>query len=63
MALFSNRRQHAALALHRHARNTNELTGIVLGIAQLSLLENAQEAVKKSVRFTVAALMCEIPRV
>ena len=47
MALFSNRRQHAALALHRHARNTNELTGTVLGIAQLSLLENAQEAVKK----------------
>ena len=47
MALFSNRRQHAALALHRHARNTNELTGTVLGIAQLSLLENAQEAVKE----------------
>ena len=46
MALFSNRRQHAALALHRHARNTNELTGTVLGIAQFSLLENAQEAVK-----------------
>ena len=46
IALSSNRKRHAAPALHRHARSTNELTGTVLGIAQLSLLDNAQEVVK-----------------
>ena len=47
MALSSNREQYATPAVHRHASSTRELTGTVLGITQLSLLENVQEAVKK----------------
>ena len=47
MVLPSNRGQYAMPAMHRYARSTSELTGIALGIAQLSLLENVQEAVKK----------------
>ena len=47
MVLPSNRGQYAMPAMHRYARSTSELTGTALGIAQLSLLENVQEAVKK----------------
>ena len=47
VVLPSNRGQYAMPAMHRYARSTSELTGIVLGIAQLSLFKNVQEAVKK----------------
>ena len=47
MVLSSNRGQYAMPAMHRYARSTGELTETALGIAQLSLLENVQEAVKK----------------
>ena len=47
VVLPSNRGQYAMPAMHRYARSTSELTGTALGIAQLSLLENVQEAVKK----------------
>ena len=62
VVLSSNRGQYAMPAMHRYARSTCtcELTGTALGIAQLSLLENVQEAAKKSLHFTVAALMCSL---
>ena len=47
MALSSNREQYATPAVHRHARSTSELPGIALRNAELSLLENAREAVRK----------------
>ena len=47
MAPSGNGEQCATLAVHRHARSTSELPGTALRNAKLSLLENAQEAVRK----------------
>ena len=47
VVLPRNRGQHAMPAMHHYARSTSELTGTALRIAQLSLPENTQEAVKK----------------